>query len=85
MGANSFCMKVCDPADPDAPNLCQHIYDRIGTIYNCPNQAQNGTFESCEAENQDPPGVFTSNGQVMTYTQPPESLGAIATDKAVKR
>lgn len=79
MGSNSFCMKVCDPADPEAPNLCQHIYDRIGTMYNCPNQAQNGTFEACEGDNQDPPGVFTSNGQVMTYTQPPESLGAITT------
>ena len=79
MGANSFCMKVCDPADPEAPQLCQHIYDRIGVIYNCPNQAKNGTFESCEGENQDPPGIFTSNGQVMTYTQPPESLGPIST------
>ncbi|CAL1717467.1 unnamed protein product [Somion occarium] len=77
MGSNQFCMKVCDPADPQAPQLCQHIYDRIGVQYNCPSQPTNGTFEVCEGENQDPPGIFTSNGQVMTYTQPPESLGAI--------
>jgi len=40
---------------------------------------QNGTFESCEGENQDFPGVYTQNSQTMTYTQPPESLGPITT------
>ncbi|OSC96706.1 hypothetical protein PYCCODRAFT_1378664 [Trametes coccinea BRFM310] len=79
MGSNSFCFKVCDPAGPNPADLCQHIFDRIGVQYNCPNAAQNGTFEYCEGENQDPPGVYTSNGQVVTYTQPPESLGAIQT------
>ncbi|KAI0749178.1 hypothetical protein C8Q80DRAFT_1160411 [Daedaleopsis nitida] len=79
MGSNSFCFKICDPTDSRAPQLCQHIYDRIGVQYNCPNQAQDGVFESCEGDDQDPPGIFTSNGQVMTYTQPPESLGAIST------
>lgn len=77
MGSNSFCFKVCDPAGPNPADLCQHIYDRIGVQYNCPNQAQNNVFEVCEGENQDPPGVYTSNGVVMTYTQPAESLGAI--------
>ncbi|KAI0326468.1 hypothetical protein GY45DRAFT_1233646, partial [Cubamyces sp. BRFM 1775] len=79
MGSNSFCFKVCDPAGPNPADLCQHVFDRIGVLYNCPNAAQNGTFEYCEGENQDPPGVYTSNGQVVTYTQPPESLGAIQT------
>ncbi|KAI0351812.1 hypothetical protein OH77DRAFT_1429402 [Trametes cingulata] len=78
MGSNSFCFKVCDPSGPNAAELCQHIYDRIGVAYNCPNAAQNGTFEYCEGENQDPPGIYTSNGQVVTYTQPPESLGPIS-------
>lgn len=79
MGSNSFCFKVCDPAGSNAANLCQHVFDRIGVSYNCPNAAQNGTFEYCEGDNQDPPGVYTSNGQVVTYTQPPESLGPIST------
>ena len=78
MGSNSFCFKACDPAGPNAAQLCQHIYDRIGVLYNCPNQAQDGVFESCEGENQDPPGIYTQNGQVMTYQQPPESLGPIS-------
>ncbi|KAJ3549196.1 hypothetical protein NMY22_g969 [Coprinellus aureogranulatus] len=30
-------------------------------------------------DNQDFPGVYTENGQVMTYKQPPEELGAIST------
>ncbi|KAI0073154.1 hypothetical protein K474DRAFT_1666946 [Panus rudis PR-1116 ss-1] len=79
MGSNQFCIKVCDPADPNAPNLCQHIFDRIGVQYNCPTVTQNNTFVSCEGDNQLPPGVYVENGQTMTYTQPPESLGAIST------
>ncbi|KAF8881370.1 hypothetical protein BD779DRAFT_1445631 [Infundibulicybe gibba] len=78
MGGNAFCFKVCDPAGPNAAHFCEHIYDRIGCAYNAPNNAQNGTFESCLGDNQDFPGIFTSNGQVMTYTQPAESLGAIS-------
>ena len=79
MGGGAFCFKVCDPAGANAADYCQHIYDRIGCAYNAPNNAQNGTFEVCEGENQDFPGIYTSNGQVMTYSQPPESLGAIST------
>ncbi|KAF7793753.1 hypothetical protein EIP86_004872 [Pleurotus ostreatoroseus] len=72
-------MKVCDPDDANAANYCQHIFDRIGVSYTCPNQAVSGVFEMCDSENQDFPGIYTSNGQVMTYTQPPESLGPITT------
>jgi hypothetical protein len=79
MGGSAFCFKACDPRDPNAPHYCEHIYDRIGCSYNAPNNAQNGTFEACEGENQDFPGIYTSNGVVMTYTQPPESLGPIST------
>jgi len=79
MGGNAFCMKICDPRGVNAANYCQHIYDRIGCAYNAPNNAQTGVFESCDSDDADFPGVYTSNGQVMTYTQPPESLGPIAT------
>jgi hypothetical protein len=79
MGGNAFCFKACDPAGPNAAHFCEHRLDRIGCQYNAPNNAQNGTFEACLGDNQDFPGVYTVNGQVMTYTQPPESLGAIAT------
>ncbi|KAG7096259.1 hypothetical protein E1B28_003707 [Marasmius oreades] len=79
MGANFFCLKACDPSKPNDRKFCEHIFDRIGCAYNAPNKAQNGTFESCMGDNQDFPGVYTQNGQVMTYTQPPEELGVIAT------
>ena len=79
MGGNAFCIKVCDPANPDAAHFCEHRLDRIGCAYNAPNNAQNGTFESCKGDNQDFPGVYTENGAVMTYTQPPEDQGAIST------
>ncbi len=79
MGGNAFCLKACDPSGPNAARFCEHIYDRIGCAYNAPNNAKNQVFESCDAENADYPGVYTSNGQVVTYTQPPESLGAIST------
>jgi len=74
MGGDAFCIKACDPAGPNAAHFCEHIFDRIGCSYNMPNQAQNGTFESCLGESQDYPGVYTENGQVMTYTQPPEGV-----------
>lgn len=74
MGSNTFCFKVCDPKGPNAAKYCQHIYDRIGCQYNAPNAAKNGTFESCEGENQDFPGVYTQNGATLTFTQPPEGV-----------
>ena len=79
IGGNAFCLKACNPAGNNAAQFCQHIYDRIGCAYNAPNAAQNNVFESCNAENGDFPGVYTSNGIVQTYTQPPESLGPITT------
>ena len=72
-------MKVCDPAGPRAAQFCQHIYDRIGCAYNAPNAAHDKVFEACAAENGDFPGIYTSNGVVQTYSQPPESLGPITT------
>ncbi|KAF9259960.1 hypothetical protein L218DRAFT_1079615 [Marasmius fiardii PR-910] len=79
MGNNFFCLKACDPSKSNDRKFCEHIYDRIGCHFNAPNNAKNGTFETCLGDNQDFPGIYTQNGQVMTYTQPPESLGAIST------
>ncbi|CAE7147072.1 unnamed protein product [Rhizoctonia solani] len=78
MGADRFCLKACDPADPDDDKYCEHILDRIGCEYNAPAAYRDGVFESCEGENQDFPGVYTNAaGQVTTYKQPPESAGDI--------
>ena len=85
MGGNAFCFKVCDPSNAHAADYCQHIYDRIGVQYTCPNSAQLGVFEACESENQDFPGVYVQNGVTMTYHQPPESDGPIQTMPYVAR
>ena len=79
MGGEAFCIKVCDPNGPNAAHFCEHVFDRIGCAYNVPNNAQKGVFQACKGDNQDYPGVYTTNGQVVTYTQPPEALGAIST------
>ncbi|KAH6906206.1 macrophage activating glycoprotein [Coprinopsis sp. MPI-PUGE-AT-0042] len=75
LGGNRFCFKACDPSGADDDKFCEHIYDRIGCDYNVPNNAQNGTFESCAGDNQDFPGTYTVDGQVMTYTQPEGPIG----------
>ena len=77
MGGNAFCIKICDPQGKDPIAYCQNIYDRLGCAYNAPNNAKNGTFEVCDGDDMTPPGLYTSNGQTMTYFQPPESLGPI--------
>ncbi|KAG6844644.1 hypothetical protein H0H87_005095 [Tephrocybe sp. NHM501043] len=70
--------RACDPAGANAAHFCEHVFDRMGCLYNAPANAQNGTFESCLGENQDYPGVYTdASGAVQTFTQPPEALGPI--------
>lgn len=79
MGASQFCLKACDPSWENGWAMCEHIYDRIGCQYNAPSEWTkiNGTYESCEGDDQLYPGQYIENGQTRTYTQPPESLGVI--------
>lgn len=80
MGDNLFCLKACDPKGPNAAHYCEHVFDRIGCWYNAPAAYTDGEFSSCLGDSQDFPGVYTgADGVVSTFTQPPESLGPIAT------
>ncbi|KAG8737511.1 hypothetical protein FRC10_008091 [Ceratobasidium sp. 414] len=79
MGANQFCLKACDPTGPNDDKFCEHIFDRIGCAYNAPGTYKEGTFETCQGDDQDFPGIYTKDGQIITYKQPAESLGAITT------
>ncbi|THU95448.1 hypothetical protein K435DRAFT_127782 [Dendrothele bispora CBS 962.96] len=74
LGGGQFCLKVCDSSNPDAPHLCEHVYDRIGCAYNAPNNAQPNVFEACEGDNMMPVGTYVSNGQTLTWQQPPEGV-----------
>ncbi|KAH0832850.1 hypothetical protein J3R83DRAFT_11777 [Lanmaoa asiatica] len=72
IGGNTFCTTICNPSSSstDQSAYCQNIYDRMGCTYNMPNNAQNGTFEVCDADLKTPVGVYTSGGATLTYTQP---------------
>ena len=47
IGSGQFCLKMCNPNDADAAELCQHIYDEVGCSYNALADYGhiNGTFE----------------------------------------
>jgi hypothetical protein len=79
MGGNAFCFRACNPQGANRRAYCENRFDRIGCAYNDPNNATKGVYESCEADNADYVGIYTSNGVVRTYSQPDESLGAITT------
>lgn len=72
IGGDLFCFTICDPSTSgtDQAAYCQNIYDRMGCTYNMPNNAQNGTFEVCDADLKTPVGIYVSGGVTMTYTQP---------------
>lgn len=71
VGSGTFCLKMCNPNDPNAAALCQHIYDEIGCAYNAVANyaAINGTFSVCDSDDMEPPGIYTVNGQVSTWFQ----------------
>jgi len=73
IGNGMFCLKMCNPDDPNAAQLCNHIYDEIGCSYNAvADYGQiNGTFTVCDSDDMTPPGIYTgANGQVTTWFQP---------------
>ncbi|KAI0260466.1 hypothetical protein BC834DRAFT_831816 [Gloeopeniophorella convolvens] len=74
MGGNAFCAKICRQGGTNPAGYCQHTLDRIGCTYNAPNNAQNGTFEVCDSDLMDIPGVYTVNGQTLSYSQPAETV-----------
>ncbi|KAI0090900.1 hypothetical protein BDY19DRAFT_904430 [Irpex rosettiformis] len=86
IGNNQFCFKICKPDGTNPRGYCQHTLDRIGVAYNCPSKfslgggAADGTFEVCDSDNMEIPGIYTlPGGQTTSYAQPPESLGPIQT------
>lgn len=72
IGSGQFCLKMCNPNAPNAAELCQHIYDEVGCTYNALADYGhiNGTFEVCDSDDMQPPGVFSANGALTTWTQP---------------
>jgi hypothetical protein len=84
IGNGQFCIKICKNDGVNPEGYCQHTLDRIGLGYNCPskftvggNAPADGSFEVCDSDLMTVPGVYVENGQTLSYSQPPESLGAI--------
>jgi len=69
VGSGTFCVKLCD-STVTTPNYCQNTIDLLGCDYNMPASYTDGEFTSCEGDLQDVVGVYTSNGQTLTWSQP---------------
>ncbi|OBZ67652.1 hypothetical protein A0H81_12193 [Grifola frondosa] len=57
MSDTEFCFRACKDG-PNAPALCQHIYDVMGCMWNMPGNYNPGTFERCLADSGEPMGVY---------------------------
>ncbi|SRR5258708_7097123 len=79
IGGSVVGIKICNPQGKNPTGYCQHTLDRIGLVYNMPNAAKNGTFEVCDSGLMDVPGIYTSGGQTLSYSQPAEtvSIGSV--------
>lgn len=54
---NEFCIRGCKDG-PNAPRLCQHIYDVMGCFWNMPGNYDAGVFEDCKGDTGEPMGVY---------------------------
>ncbi|GBE83972.1 hypothetical protein SCP_0510310 [Sparassis crispa] len=80
MSDTQFCFRGCKDG-PNAPTLCQHIYDVLGCAWNMPANYGAGVFERCMGDDAEPMGVYGTStfyqGQPMTpsaHPIPPSSL-----------
>ncbi|TFY77665.1 hypothetical protein EWM64_g6347 [Hericium alpestre] len=52
-----FCFRGCKDG-PNAPALCQHIYDTMGCDWNMPGNYAGGSFDQCKGDSGEPMGVY---------------------------
>ncbi|KAI9510079.1 hypothetical protein F5148DRAFT_1282277 [Russula earlei] len=78
VSASEFCFRGCNDG-PNAPTLCQHIYDVMGCNWNMPGNYGPG-FDQCLGDDGEPMGVYGSStffqGQPTTppaHPAPPTS------------
>ncbi len=75
IGGGMFCLKMCNPSSKNDKKLCEHIYDRYGCTFNilADYSKVNGTFEVCDSDDMNPPGVFVSDGETTKWNQGPRT------------
>lgn len=49
MSDSEFCFRGCKEG-PNAPALCEHIYDEMGCMWNMPANYDPGLFENCHGD-----------------------------------
>ncbi|CDO71123.1 hypothetical protein BN946_scf184844.g127 [Trametes cinnabarina] len=54
---SEFCFRGCKDG-PNAPALCQHIYDVMGCEWNMPGNYAAGSFDKCLGDTGEPMGVY---------------------------
>ncbi|KDQ50361.1 hypothetical protein JAAARDRAFT_42151 [Jaapia argillacea MUCL 33604] len=60
VSANEFCFRACKDG-PNAPALCNHIYDVMGCAWNMPGNYSAGVFERCLGDTGPAMGVYGSS------------------------
>jgi len=72
MSATEFCFRACKEG-PQAPGLCQHVYDVMGCGWNMPGNYAAGSFENCKGDSGEPMGVYGGSTwfQGQPNTPPP--------------
>jgi hypothetical protein len=79
MSGSTFCLKICDPAGLNPAGFC-HTIALDGCAYNAPSKysvapiAGPGTFETCDSDDMEIPGVFVSSVITMSHSQPADSI-----------
>jgi hypothetical protein len=69
VGGNQFCFKACYNSIT-SPDYCENRYDLVGCEYNMPSSVQDGEFTECDGDLQEVVGIYTSDGQTLTWTMP---------------
>ncbi|RPD54924.1 hypothetical protein L226DRAFT_82742 [Lentinus tigrinus ALCF2SS1-7] len=74
---NEFCIRGCKDS-PQAPALCNHIYDVMGCDWNMPGNYNSG-FDSCKGDSGEPMGVYGTSTFFQGQPSTPSAHPAPAT------
>lgn len=80
MSNSEFCFRACKEG-PNAPALCQHVYDVLGCMWNMPGDYSSGVFERCEGDTGEPMGVYGTSTFSQGEPVTPDAHPAPATSQ----
>ncbi|KAG6915295.1 hypothetical protein DXG01_012273 [Tephrocybe rancida] len=78
---NEFCFRAC--VGGDAMTNCNHIYDLMGCYWNMPANYDAGVFETCDANNDLPMGVYGTSTWSQGTSPTPEPHPAASSSNCV--